>query len=53
MRAAVLIARGDHHGALRDQLRSFELESSKQAPFRWLGALASTSAIYAELERMD
>ena len=53
VRAALLLARGDSPGALRDQLRSLELNQSRHEPFQRLGSLALTAATYAELGQLD
>jgi class 3 adenylate cyclase/tetratricopeptide (TPR) repeat protein len=53
VRAALVLARGDRHGALRDQLRSLELTQSRHEPHQRLGSLALTAATYAELGQLD
>ena len=53
VRSALLLARGDLRGALRDQLRSLELARTRHEPFQRLGSLALTAATYAELGQLD
>ncbi|MET0560244.1 MAG: AAA family ATPase [Gaiellaceae bacterium] len=53
VRAALLLARGDRSGALRDQRRSLELNQSRHEPFQRLGSLALTAATYAELGQLE
>ena len=53
VRAALWIARGNDDRALLDQLRAFELTPARQDPFRLLGALAGTAALYAECGQLD
>jgi class 3 adenylate cyclase/tetratricopeptide (TPR) repeat protein len=53
VRALIRISRGDREGALRDQLRSFELAQARLDLFHRLGSISNTAALYAELGRIE
>jgi tetratricopeptide (TPR) repeat protein len=53
VRTALLLARGDRDGALRDQQRALELGLSRHEPFSRLGSTAIAATNYEELGLHD